>query len=144
MSLVWPYSYLYLLDMTPFLAPNALMPRLQKCPPTRIGPHRDRSTRRRTQTQTQRLDAQFSLTQSLCLHSLLWRREVNFLPTNILSLFLLSSPLLSSCCVYCCGVRQDDAGAFPTTLMGADTEPSPLLFTTDYDSQALWDACLNV
>ncbi len=49
---------------------------------------------------------------------------------------LLSSPcLLSFCYVYCCGARQDDAEAFPTTLMGADTEPCSLLFTTHHDSQ---------
>lgn len=40
-----------------------------------------------------------------------------------------------SCCVYCCGAQLDDAEAFPSTLMWADTEPPSLLFTSHYDSR---------
>lgn len=41
--------------------------------------------------------------------------------------------LLSSCCAYCCSWEW--CRDFPTTLMGADTELSSLVFTIHYDNK---------
>lgn len=35
----------------------------------------------------------------------------------------------------CVSSEQDDTGAFPTTLMGTEMEPSCLLFTAQHDSR---------
>lgn len=48
------------------------------------------------------------------------------------------SPVRPSLCVSsppAAGLEQDDARAFPTTLMGTEMEPSVLLFTAQYDSR---------
>ena len=64
-----------------------------------------------------------------CL-SLLYRRNV----VSVSSLSF-SSPSLSSHRVYCCMIHHGDAGAFPTELMGPDTEPPSCLRLAD-DSRA--------